>query len=346
MDSARLSRRSLLASATALAAPALCAPGLLASRAMAAEERFGQALETARSFDQLHCLIVAHRGKTVVEEVLRGPSAGRPVNVKSVSKTIVAALMGAALDRGEVPSADATLGEVAPRLVPRDAEPGVAEITLAQLVSMRSGLERTSGGNYGAWVSSPNWVADALSRPFVAPAGGRMLYSTGNSHVLGAVLAEVTGASLLAQARERLGRPLGIEIPPWTQDPQGRYLGGNQMALSPRGMLRFGEMVRAGGIWEGSRVLSEAWISESLVPRTRSPWSGLGYGYGWFLGEVPAEAGGGPLAIARGYGGQIIAVAPGAEMTVAITSDPDRPARSRGYFGDLMGLLGQILAAA
>jgi CubicO group peptidase (beta-lactamase class C family) len=276
-----------------------------------------------------------------VEEVLRGPGPDAPVNVKSVSKTVVAALLGAAIDRGEVPSADATLAEVAPRLIPAGADPRVGEITLGQLAALQAGLERTSGPNYGAWVASPNWVADALSRPFVGAPGGRMLYSTGSTHVLGAALAVATGESLLAQARSRLGRPLGIEIPPWTRDPQGFYLGGNQMALSPRAMLRFAEMVRQRGAWESAQVLPESWIDASLTPRTRSPWSGLAYGYGWFLGR----AGGGPLAIARGYGGQVIAVAPAAELTVAITSDPNRPARSRGYFGALMDLVDEIAAA-
>jgi CubicO group peptidase (beta-lactamase class C family) len=327
-----LTRRHLLAGPAALAG----------TRALAVPDRFASALDTARGFDQLHCLVVAHRGETVVEEVLRGPGPGTPVNVKSVSKTLVAALLGAAIDRAEVPSADATLTEVAPRLIPAGADPRVGEITLGQLAALQAGLKRTSGPNYGAWVSSRNWVADALSRPFVGAPGGRMLYSTGSTHVLGAALAVATGESLLAQARARLGRPLGIEIPPWTRDPQGYYLGGNQMALSPRAMLRFGEMVRQRGAWQGTQVLPESWIDASLSPRTRSPWSGLAYGYGWFLGR----AGGGPLAIARGYGGQVIAVAPEAEVTVAITSDPTRPARSRGYFGALMGLVDEIAAAA
>lgn len=326
-------RRTLLATAAcALAAP----------RARALADRFAPAVDLARGFDQLHCLTVAHRGETVIEEVLRGPGPDRPVNVKSVSKTLVAALLGAAIDRGEVPGVGATLGQVAPSLIPRGADPRVAALTLEDLVTMRAGLERTSGANYGAWVASRDWVADALSRPFVDTPGGAMLYSTGAYHVLGAALAEAVGASLLAQARDRLGAPLDIAVPGWTRDPQGRYLGGNNMALSPRAMLRFGEMVRQGGAWQGRRVLSEAWLAASFVPRTRSRWSGLGYGYGWFVGC----AGSGPVALARGYGGQVIAVAPAARMTVAITSDPTRPARSQGYFGDLMGLVDRLVAAA
>ncbi|MEL6319004.1 MAG: 6-aminohexanoate hydrolase, partial [Pseudomonadota bacterium] len=132
-----------------------------------------------------------------------------------------------------------------------------------------------------------------------------------------------------------LGRPLGVAFPPWLRDPQGYYMGGNAMALRPRDMLAIGELVRRGGAVGDAQVISKDWIEASLTPVTQSQWSGLGYGYGWFI----EEQGAGPIAIARGYGGQIIATAPEAEITVVVTSDPTRPARSAGYFGDLMDLL-------
>jgi CubicO group peptidase (beta-lactamase class C family) len=278
-----------------------------------------------------------------VAEAVRGGGLDAPANVKSVSKSIVALLLGAAIDRGVVPSVDAQLAEVAPQLIPADAEPGVQELTLKDLVTLRAGLERTSGPNYGEWIASDNWVADALSRPFVAEPGGRMLYSTGSFHVLGAVLAEASGRDLLTLTRDWLGDPLDIQVPPWTRDPQGYYMGGNQMALSPRAMLRIGELVRRGGRWQGTQVLPRAWVEACLTPVTTSPYSGLGYGYGWFVTETSA----GRLGLARGYGGQIIAVAPDAEIAVAITSDPTQPARSGGYFGDLLRLItDEVLAAA
>ncbi|MBY6047583.1 serine hydrolase domain-containing protein [Vannielia litorea] len=318
---------------TMLAAPAL----LLVARPLMAQS----VEEKARSYEQLRCLIVQRGGERVVEEVVAGPAVTRPVNVKSVSKTLVAALLGCAVDRGELSGVAATLGEVTPGLIPSGADSGVAGITMEDLVTLRAGLERTSGANYGAWVSSSNWVANALGREMVAAPGGRMLYSTGTTHVLGAVLAEVGDASLLTLMRDRLGVVLG-EIPAWTRDPQGRYLGGNEMAVSPDGLTRFGEMVRAGGLWQGERLLSEEWIEASFVPRTRSPWSGLGYGYGWFIGE----SGGMSYALARGYGGQVLAVCPEAEVVVTITSDPTQPARSGGYFGQLQALVEQVIAEA
>jgi CubicO group peptidase (beta-lactamase class C family) len=329
----RLTRRAFTASAAALAA----------FPAKARSTPWEAVASEARALDQCRSLVIHLDGAPVVEEAFRGPGLDQPAQIKSVSKTVVAALTGAALDRGEIPSLEATLAEVAPRLIPRRADPRVSAISVEQLVTMRAGLEWTSGANYGAWVGSPDWVADALSRPFVAKPGGPMLYSTGSFHILGAVLSEVSGESLLSLARSRLGAPLGIGISAWTRDPQGRYLGGDEMAMRPTDMVRFGELYRSGGEWGGVRVLSRDWVERSLKPRTRSPLSGLDYGYGWLLGGRGRTA----YALARGYGGQVILIAPGVGLTAAITSDPTLPARSGGYFGDLMALIeGAILPVA
>ncbi|WP_261368338.1 serine hydrolase domain-containing protein [Pseudosulfitobacter koreensis] len=289
---------------------------------------------------QLHSLQVRRADQVIFAQAPRGPGLERPANIKSCSKSIVALLLGAAIDRGEIASVNATLGTVAPDILPADATPGAADITMQDLVTLRAGLERTSGANYGAWVNSRDWLSDALSRPMVAQPGGRMLYSTGTTHILGAALTEATGQSLLAQARARIGDPLGIEIPAWTRDPQGYYLGGNEMALRPTAMLDIATMLRDSGRFNGTQVLPAAWIDASLHPYARSPWSGLSYGYGWFLSPSG-------YALGRGYGGQIIAAHRDRDLAVAITSDPTLPARSEGYFGDLMQLLdGPILNLA
>lgn len=303
--------------------------------------RWSGAADAAKALDQLHAMVISRNGEIEFAEAFRGPAVGRSVNIKSVSKTLVAALTGIAIDRGEIGGLDATLGELVPELIPPNAEPGVGSITVENLLTMQAGLERTSGPNYGNWISSRNWVSFVLSRPIVMPPGRRMQYSTGSFHVLGALLSRRSGKSLLQLARNRLGDPLDIEIPAWTRDPQGFFLGGNEMALSPLAMIRFGELYRLGGVRASRRVISEDWVEASFVARTRSPFSGLEYGYGWFLGELAGHR----SAIARGYGGQLICVVPSLNLTVAITSDPTRPARSAGYFGDLMDLVADKIIA-
>jgi len=150
----------------------------------------------------------------------------------------------------------------------------VATYTLLQILTMQAGLQRTSGPNYGPWVASDDWVSYVLTRNFVAQPGGRMLYSTGDWHVLGAVLSQLTGKDLLTLTRQWLGEPLGIDFAPWTRDPQGRYLGGNEMSLSPIDLARFGQAY----IDQGGDVIPMKWVEQSLTPRTRSPWSGDQYG--------------------------------------------------------------------
>ncbi len=286
---------------------------------------------------QLHSLQIQRRDAVIFAHAQRGAGLNKPANIKSCSKSIVALLLGAAINRQEVFSVDATLQEVAPQLLPADATPGSERITMEDLVTLRAGLERTSGGNYGAWINSPNWIADVLTRPMVAEPGEQMLYSTGSTHVLGAALTEATGQSLLKLTRDRLGAPLGIEIPAWTRDPQGYYLGGNEMAITPRSMLKIAVLLRDCGAFGREQVIPEGWILDSTKPYGRSAFSGLDYGYGWFLSPSG-------YALARGYGGQIIAAHSGRGLAVAITSDPTRPARSGGYFAELVSLLdGPIL---
>lgn len=324
-----ISRRRFLTLATVC----LAAPVVVRAAPDAVQEALG-------ALTQLHSIQVQKGDDLVFAAAPRGPGLTRFANIKSCSKSIVALLLGAAIDRGDVPGVRSTLADVAPRLLSPGVTRGVEMITLEDLVTLRAGLERTSGANYGVWVSSPNWVADALARPMVAPPGTRMLYSTGSTHVLGAALAEVTGQSLLTQARETLGAALDVDIPAWTRDPQGYYLGGNDMALTPQAMLKIAVLMRDRGRYGDTQVISERWADASLRPYGRSPWSGLSYGYGWFLSPSG-------YALGRGYGGQIIAAHRARNLAVAITSDPTRPARSAGYFGDLMRLLdGPVLELA
>lgn len=289
---------------------------------------------------QLHSLQIQRGDDVIFTQAPKGPGLNRPANIKSCSKSIVALLLGTAIDKQEISSVDATLQDVAPRLLPPNATPGSGNITMEDLVTLRAGLERTSASNYGAWINSPNWIADALTRPMVAKPGQRMLYSTGSTHILGAALTEATGQSLLSLARARLGTPLGFEIPAWTQDPQGYYLGGNEMAITPKSMLRIAVLLRDTGFFANNQVIPENWVTASTKAYGRSKFSGLEYGYGWFLSPSG-------YALARGYGGQIIAAHRRRNLAVAITSDPTRPARSAGYFGDLIRLLdGPVLKLA
>ncbi|HMR30336.1 MAG TPA: serine hydrolase [Geminicoccaceae bacterium] len=326
-------RRLLLAGLAGLALP---------RRPRSAEAALEPVLERARSLERLRTLIIAGNGRILVEHAFRGPPPDRPVNVKSVAKSVISALVGIAIERGLLQGVEQPIAPILRDRLPKNPDPRLARITVGHLLSMRAGLERTSGANYGRWVSSRDWVRFALSRPFVDEPGGRMLYSTGSSHLLSAILTKASGKSTLQLAREWLGQPLGIAISSWTRDPQGIYFGGNEMALSPRALLRFGEMYRQDGRIDGGQVVPEAWIGASWQARTSSPFTGHSYGYGWFV----AQAGSHPVYYAWGYGGQMLYVLPDLALTVVITSDADHPSGRDGYVRVLHGLLAEEIVPA
>jgi CubicO group peptidase (beta-lactamase class C family) len=327
-----MKRRRFLGSITATTA-LITAPRLVLAAGEAG--RLAPALDAARNLAQLHGLIIAQDGEALVAEPLRGPRLDRPVNIKSISKSLISALIGRAIAEGILPGTEAAILPLLEKRLPPNADPRLGRVTLDHLLSMRAGLERTSGPNYGAWVKSRDWVRHILSRPFVEEPGGPMLYSTGSTHLLSAILTDATGRSTLDLAREWLGEPLGIDIPAWERDPQGIYLGGNNMLLSPEGLLRFGEMYRQGGQFGSTRVLPADWVAASWRLRTTSRFTGHGYGYGWFIYELSGH----PVYYAWGYGGQMIYILPDLRLTIVITSDPGTPSGRSGYADDLHNLV-------
>lgn len=316
-------------------------PGGVATRGLDAAI-LARTLEAARRLPRLRSLLVLRDGRTLAEHRFNGgPPLDQPVNIKSASKSFVSALVGIAIARGVLKGVDQPVLSVLGSRAPANADPRLSRVTVGHLLSMQAGLERTSGEYYGRWVSSRDWVRSALSRPFVDEPGGAMLYSTGNTHLLSAMLTRASGRSTLALAREWLGEPLGIEIPAWSTDPQGIYFGGNEMRLSPRALARFGELYRTGGMVEGRRILPASWIAQSWTRRAVSPWSGGQYGYGWFIGQ----AGGHPVRFAWGYGGQMVYVLPDLRLTVVMTSDPGG-ARDSGHIDALHHLLADGIVPA
>jgi CubicO group peptidase (beta-lactamase class C family) len=347
-----LDRRALLNSAAAVAlglsAPALwgqggrnAGPATSGGLPAPNPRRIDDMLDRAPELGPVHAILAAREGRIVAERHYGGPGLDAPAHIKSVSKTILSALTGIALERGVIADPTQPIVELLGERVPAAADPAIRRVTVDHLLSMRAGLQSTSGPNYGRWIASRDWVAHALSRPFVAEPGDALQYSTGTWHILSAILTRQTGQSTLDLARNWLGEPLNITFPPWPRDPQGVYFGGNDMALSPRGLLRFGEMYRNGGLLDGRRVLSREWIETSWQPRAVSPFSNDPYGYGWFVTEL----GGATVYYGRGYGGQLLYVVPEQGLTAVITSNPMPPSAGGQYIRALHRLVESGLMA-
>ena len=275
-------------------------------------------LAQARSLPRLRSLLVATGGTLLEEHYFNGARRETLANQKSASKTLIAILVGIAIDRGHLAGVDQPIADFFPDVL-GEADPIRRSITIEDLLTMRSGLETTSNRNYGRWVASRNWVRHVLTRPMVDRPGGRMIYSTGSTHLLSAILTRATGMTTLAFGRRYLARPLGIDLPPWVRDPQGIYLGGNEMALTPRGMLAVGDLFRRGGSVDGLELVSRSWIEASWAPRTASRWSRRQYGYGWWMRTLAGYR----TYYGWGYGGQFVFVIPALDSVVVATSAPE-----------------------
>lgn len=324
----------------------ICLVALVVSASLAHSQEapaLEQILDDAARLSPLKAIAIAQNGTSLAERGYRGHTVTGSTNIKSASKSIISALVGIAIDKGVLEGPNQPIAPLLESELPADPDPRLYLITIGNLLSMQAGLERTSGQNYGNWVASSNWVRNALGRPFVDDPGGQMLYSTGSSHLLSAILTNTTGRSMRELARDWLGPLDEFAIGGWDQDPQGIYMGGNQMAMSTRSLLAFGELYRTGGLTaDGERLVSADWIETSWQRRTRSRFTNDGYGYGWFLRRI----GGQDVRYAWGYGGQMLYIVPALDLTVAITSDDSEPSGRTGYRDDLHALLGRIIAAA
>lgn len=297
--------------------------------------RLAQAMTAAQGLPRLHSVIVARDGQALTERVFRGPGLDTPVNIKSASKSVLAALGGIAIGQGVFTGVDQPISTFLSDRFPANPDPRLGQITIGDLLAMQAGLGSTSGANYGAWVSSRDWVRYVLARPFETEPGRGMVYSTGTSHLLSAALTRASGRSTLVNAREWLGDTLEVDFPAWPTDPQGIYFGGNDMRMSPRALLKFGELYRNDGVHAGVRVLPEGWVEDSWNGRGRSRWSGNPYGYGWWL----RRSGRHDLRFAWGYGGQMVFVVPGLRLTVVMTSDPSPVEQRDGHVNRLHDLM-------
>ena len=295
----------------------------------------------AARLPRLHSLLVSRHGTLVFEYYAKGAGPTRVANVKSVSKSVISALVGVAIDRRILPGVSEPVARFFPQLT-RDPDSRKARITIEDLLTMRSGLESTSFNNYGSWVRSRNWVTYVLNQPMVSDPGTTMEYSTGSTHLLSAILTSATKGSTWAFLQESLGKPLGLTFSRWARDPQGIYFGGNEMLMTPRQMVTFGELYLNRGRAGDRQIVPASWVDASCTPRGRSRFNpDQTYGYGWWMRDFAGRQG----CFAWGYGGQYILIFRDLGLVVVTTSSTAPGDERRDYRRELFDLVERLILA-
>jgi CubicO group peptidase (beta-lactamase class C family) len=269
----------------------------------------------------LKCLIVCKNDQVIKEKYFHPGDAFSPHDVRSVTKSVTATLIGIAIDQGIIPSEEQTIGGYLRPLV-SSMDSAKANIRIRHVLSMSSGL---SGNDlpdvteYNNWHNAPNQLQYTLNKPLIYQPGQTFGYNTGASHLMSAVLTQAGGMSTFQFARQRLFQPLGIEDHSWETDKQGIFIGGAGLALTPHDMLKIGQLYLNKGVYNGVRVVSENWIEKATTVQISTngiePF-GPGYGYFWWVGNDGKHG----YYFANGYGGQFIVVVPDLKLIVVATN--------------------------
>ncbi len=266
----------------------------------------------AQDMTYIHSFLVLRHGKLVAERYFNGYTAYAADSVKSVSKSILSALAGIALQRRHLKSVEQNLATLLPDVVSETRYADKIPITLKHLLTMHSGLYSIRRETYRTWVQSANWVTHVLEKPLEWTPGTVFSYSTGDSHLVAVALTKAAGISAFDFAQQHLFQPLGIRLTAWKTDPQGYAHGGNDMFLTPRDMAKFGLLYLNKGRHNGQQIVPAAWVAESTATHVPGP----DYGYYWCKRQFTGHEG----FSANGYGGQFIVIVPSLDLVIVTTA--------------------------
>jgi CubicO group peptidase (beta-lactamase class C family) len=280
------------------------------------------------TYRDVHSVLLFQRGRLVLEEYFYDHDAMRPHQMRSATKSVVSALAGIAIDRGALPG---VTSPVAPRLTYASfahPDPRKAQLSLAHLLTMSSGLacndyDSKSPGNESTLYESADWVKATIDLPMVADPGSVAHYCSGGVAVVGRTVENAVHMTLPAFAQASLFAKLGIARSAWkwnyTLTNANREY--SQIHLRSRDMLKIGMLYANGGMWRGTRVISEAWVTASLAEQSQI--DGTAYGYFWWRPWLNVQTAAGNQRVsynaAQGNGGQKIYVIPELDLVAVFT---------------------------
>jgi CubicO group peptidase (beta-lactamase class C family) len=268
-------------------------------------------------------LLIARHGKLVYERYWNGFNRDKPHDLRSATKSITSLLVGVALEQQLLPGVETRVTPLLQRYAPfKNGDERKERITVRNLLEMRSGLECNdwqpdSPGQEDRMYGSRDWVKFILDLPMAEEPGQSTVYCTGGVNVLGALVEDAAGVKFPEFSRRTLFEPLGITQFEWQEADGGRTDAGGHLRLRPRDFAKIGQLMLAGGKWQGQQLVPEAWIRESTVSGRA-----LGdsrYGYLWWVNTF--ELNGTPVDtfFARGNGGQYAFVFPSLDLVAIFT---------------------------
>ena len=268
------------------------------------------------------CLI-KQNSEIVLEYYSNEKVANKLQKINSCTKSFAGTLVGICLDRGLIEDIDIPIKYYFPEIIGNDTDERKHRITLRHILSMSEGLDWPEFGEWNCFAPmaySKDIVNFVLSRPMVLEPGEKMNYNSGDSHLIGDIIAKATGMKLVDFAEKELFMPLGIKDIQWLER-DGHALCADGLRMKTSDMIKLGELYMNGGIFNSYRIVSENWIQEALTPRYRTYEYIGSYCYHWWHTEFSLRTGKTPVSFALGYHGQFIVIIPSLKIVAAITSE-------------------------
>jgi CubicO group peptidase (beta-lactamase class C family) len=266
----------------------------------------------------LHSVTIVQDGSLLLDAYFYPYDGSSPHDVASVTKSITTTLVGIAVDQGLLSLDDPVLSFFPDRdIANRDHRK--EQMAVGDLAAMTSGFAceaEPDEPTLAAMEASPDYVQFAIDLPMAVEPGTTFAYCSPGTHLLSAILTQATGLTEFEFAQRELFGPLGFGTVYWPEDPQGFSHGWGDAVVHPRDLAKLGQLFLDGGLWNGERIVSEAWVTDAVTSRS-SFGGGTGYGLGWWIERDPTP-GGGEFG-AAGRGGQFVTVTVTFDLVVVLT---------------------------
>ncbi|RLD01136.1 MAG: hypothetical protein DRI46_05210 [Chloroflexi bacterium] len=280
----------------------------------------------AAELDTLYGLLVVKNGNLVAERYFNGGSMITPVDLASVTKSFTSALMGIALKKCDLDGLDQNMIDFFPEYADQLVDPRKEEITLEQMLQMRSGYpwEEFTEPYFSELFSSGNWTPHLGDFPLTSDPGTEFGYSNLTAHATGVIVAKACSKGLAALAEKYILAPIGGKVSNWQRDPDGYNYGSGSLALTARDAARFGLLYLNGGRYKNDQVIPADWVEASLDRYSTGIYGeqlgkyfrDLGYGYFWWS----AKSGKHEFNYAWGHGGNLIVLVHDLDLVIVTTA--------------------------
>lgn len=263
-------------------------------------------------------IIALHHGKVRLERYGLGYGPEQRWTSFSVAKSFTSTLVGAAIQDGAIESLDTPIT----RYIPELKGSGYDGVTVAQLLTMRSGVQwnedyadpNSDVAKFGEQ-KPVNGIDPVISymqtKQRDAAPGSRWQYNTGETNLIGVLVAQATGKKLADYLSEKIWQPLGMESDAvWVLNAGGFEIAGCCMSARLRDYARFGLFALSGGEIDGKQIVPQGWFAKAGGKQADIGRPGFGYGYQWWTYDDGSFA-------AQGIFGQGIFIDPKRNLVIA-----------------------------